>query len=69
MRKIPSTVTDPAIIENLNILATKIEEKMNRINTIRDAMKKNGPGDAELKALKQISAEIEQLDQKWKSLV
>jgi hypothetical protein len=60
MRKIPETVTDPAIISKLNEISKQIEEKMKTVKTLKD--------ERQLQDLKKVSVEIDTLDQEWKSL-
>ena len=61
MRKIPETVTDPAIILKLNEISKQIEEKMKTVKTLKD--------ERQLQDLKKVSVEIDSLDQQWKALV
>ena len=67
MRKIPSHIQDSSIIEKLNTINQQIDEKMKKINIIRDQMK-SGPNDVQLTNLKKISIEIDALDQEWKKI-
>lgn len=69
MRKIPTTLTDPKVQEQLLKISAQIEAHMKVVNVLRDKIKKTGPSGPELEQLKKIGTEIDQLDQEWKSLV
>jgi hypothetical protein len=69
MRKIPDTLTDATLIAKLNAISNLMEDKMKQVNQLRDAMKKKDLNAAQLQSLKQISTEIQTLDDQWKSLV
>jgi hypothetical protein len=58
MRKIPATITDPAMIKQLQEINAQIESKMKLIKKLKD--------DSQLADLKKISVEIDALDQQWK---
>jgi hypothetical protein len=58
MRKIPASITDPAILKQLQEINLQIEEKMKLIKKLKD--------DSKLAELKKISVEIDALDQQWK---
>ncbi len=60
MRKIPSSITDPAITKQLQDISAQIEAKMKLIKQLKD--------DSKLVELKKVSLEIEALDQQWKKL-
>jgi len=60
MRKIPESITDPAITKQLQEISAQMEAKMKLIKKLKD--------DSQLADLKKISVEIEALDQQWKKL-
>ena len=60
MRKIPESITDPAITKQLQEISAQMEAKMKLIKKLKD--------DSQLADLKKISFEIEALDQQWKKL-
>jgi len=60
MRKIPESITDPAITKQLQEISSQMEAKMKLIKKLKD--------DSQLADLKKISVEIEALDQQWKKL-
>ena len=68
MRKIPSEITDQAVLTQLQKLNQEIDGKMKVVNQIRDKLKKTGPNSAELETLKKVGAEIDLLDREWKTL-
>jgi len=68
MRKIPETITDPAVIAKLTAISQQVEAKMKQVNLLRDQMKKKDMSPALLADLKKVSTEIDTLDQEWKAL-
>ncbi len=60
MRKIPETITDAALIAQLNEITRQIAEKMKKVKVLKD--------EAQLQDLKKLSMEIDALDQQWKKL-
>ena len=60
MRKIPDTISDKAVVAQLEEIGKQIESKMKTVKTVKDS--------AQLQELKKISIEIDSLDQEWKKL-
>lgn len=69
MRSIPSSVTDVTVINQLHELAKQIDEKMKVVEGLKAKMKSSTMSSELLTELKTVSAIIDDLDKKWKSLV
>ena len=69
MRKIPAHIIDAIVRESLAQIDLQIDEKMGLVNILRASMKKKELGAPDLQELKKLGTAIDELDQKWKSLI
>ena len=68
MRKIPTQITDAGVKAKLTAIDQQIDDKMKKVNTLRDQAKKTGFSDVQLQELKKMGGEIDRLDKEWKAL-
>jgi len=69
MRKIPEQITDGATKARLIQIQQEIDEKMKKVNLLKEKAKKGGFSGPDLQELKKMGSEIDGLDREWKDLV